>query len=84
MDGVWDASSSLNVKYVGVDLSEATIEGVMAGNRGNNAFTHTVEAESEAEAFRALGEEMDADSVWDYRVGKPKQVYTLPEDEDEA
>lgn len=82
MDGVWDDGGGLEVGYVGVDLSEAMIKRVIALNRDNNAFTHTVEAESETEAFRVLAEEMDADSVWDCRHGKPRKVYTLPEDED--
>lgn len=84
MDGVWNDGSGLNVEYVGVDLSEATIEGVVIGSRDYNAFTHTIEAESEAEAFRALGEEMDVDSVWDCQDDEPRQVYTRPEAEDGA
>lgn len=84
MDGVWDDGSGLNVGYVGVDLSEEMIEGVVAGNRDNNAFTHPVEAETEEEAFHALGEELDADSVWDCRDGGRRQVWTRPEDGDDA
>ncbi|MFD7661286.1 hypothetical protein [Streptomyces sp. NPDC059788] len=84
MDGVWEDGNGLNVEYVGVDLSEAMIEGVVAGNRDHNAFTHLVEAESEPEAFRALGQELDANSVWDCRDREPEQVYMRPEDEDDA
>ncbi|MEU9599762.1 hypothetical protein AB0E06_23480 [Streptomyces sp. NPDC048109] len=84
LDGVWDDGGGLDVQYLGVDLPEATITRAVALNRDNNAFTHTVEAESEAEAFRALAEELDADSVRDCRHGKPRQVYTLPEGEDDA
>lgn len=84
MDGVWDDGGGLEVEFVGVDLSEAAIEGVVRGNRDNNAFTSTVQAESEIEAFRALCEELSADSVWDCRKGKPRRVYTPPEDEDDA
>ncbi|WP_424863048.1 hypothetical protein [Streptomyces sp. MMS24-I29] len=84
MDGVWDDGSGLEVEYVGVDLSEAAIEGVVAGNRDNNAFTHTVEAESEVDAFQALGEELDAESVWDCQRGKPRRVFSQPEGEEDA
>ncbi|WP_326745356.1 hypothetical protein [Streptomyces sp. NBC_01760] len=82
MDGVWDDGSGLNVEYLGTDLSEATIEGVVAGNRDNNAFTHTVEADSEAEAFRFLGEELDADSVWDCQDGERRLMYRRQDEDD--
>ncbi|WP_434598182.1 hypothetical protein [Streptomyces sp. A5-4] len=81
LDGVWDDAGGLEVTYVGVDLSEATIEGVVAGNSDGNAFTDTVEAESESEAFRALAESLDAYSVWDCRGAKGRRVYTQPEDD---
>ncbi|MEU7155995.1 hypothetical protein AB0A98_06060 [Streptomyces chrestomyceticus] len=81
MDGVWDDGGGLNVGYVGVGLSEAAIEGVVAGNRDYNAFTHTVEAESEADAYQALGEELDADCVWDCRGGGRRRMHTMHEDE---
>ncbi|MEU7146994.1 hypothetical protein AB0B15_02980 [Streptomyces sp. NPDC045456] len=84
MDGVWDDGRRLNVGFVGEDLSEATVEGVVAGNRNCDAFTHTVEAESEAEAFRALAEELDADTVRDCRDGESREVYTRPGDEVDA
>ncbi|MGW0536331.1 hypothetical protein [Streptomyces sp. NPDC003032] len=84
MDGVWDDADGLEVTYVGVDLSEETIRGVVEGNSSNNAFTETVEAENEAEAFRALAESLDASSVWDCRGAKPQRVYTQPEDGDDA
>lgn len=84
MDGVWDDGGGLEVSYVGVDLTEETIEGVVAGNRDNNAFTDTVEAESESDAFRALAESLDAYHVWDCRGAKAVRVYTQPDEEDDA
>lgn len=84
MDGVWDDGNGLEVTYVGVDRSEAMIEGVVADNDDNNAFTHTVEADSVADAFRALGEEMDSYTVWDCRKTKARRVYTRPDGEDGA
>lgn len=84
MAGVWDDGGGLEVKYVGVGLPDATIEGLVAADSDSNAFTHTVESESEADAFRALAEELDADNVWDYRKAKPLRVYTRPDEEDDA
>ncbi|MFE7114922.1 hypothetical protein ACFU99_05790 [Streptomyces sp. NPDC057654] len=84
IDGVWNDANGLDVEFVGVDLSEVTIEGVVADNRSYDAFTHTVEAGSEAEAYRVLGQKMDADSVWDCRNNKRRRVYTQAEDKAEA
>ena len=84
MDGVWDDGGGLEVTYVGVDLSEEMIAGVVAGNSNNNAFTDTVEAETEKDAFRALADSLDAYSVWDCRGAKAQLVYTQPDEEDDA
>ncbi|WP_369042294.1 hypothetical protein [Streptomyces sp. Midd1] len=84
MDGVWNDAGSLEVSFVGVDLSEDTIEGVVAENRDSNAFTDTVEAETLSEAFQAMTEQMDAFSIWDCRGAEPRRVYTQPDEEDGA
>lgn len=73
-DGKWDGST-LVVELLEPDLSEDTIEGIVAGNRHPDAFTHSVEAESEEEAFRQLAEELDADRVVDDRDDMRVVVY---------
>ncbi|MDX3019997.1 hypothetical protein [Streptomyces acidiscabies] len=83
MAGIWDDGDDLEVDYVGVGLSETVIEGLVADSRGNIAFTHTTEAMSDNEAFRVLGDDLGADTVWDCRDGKRRKVYTQPEDEGE-
>lgn len=75
-DGKWDGSY-LVVELLETDLSEDVITGIVAGNRHPDAFTHTVEAESEQEAFRSLAEELDASYVLDDRDGERKTVYDV-------
>lgn len=67
LDGVWDDGGNLVVQFIGVDMTEDAIQGVVAGNRNNDAFTHTVTAGSEKEAFRELADELDAHRVYDGR-----------------
>lgn len=77
-DGIWDGSA-LVVELLETDLSEDTIKGIVAGNRHPDAFTHSVEAESEKEAFQQLAEELDADRVLDDRNDMREVVYDADE-----
>lgn len=79
MDGYWN-NSSLVIEFVGQDLSEEMIAGVVAGNRDEDAFTHTVEAGSEREAFRVVLEEItDAARILDGRGDVHRVVFDRDE-----
>lgn len=84
MEGVWDGGGGLEVEFVGLDMTDEMIKGVVAENRDANAFTHTVDRDSEAQAFQAVSEALGADRVRDCRGPKAKLMWEQPEPEDDA
>ncbi|MFJ3270948.1 hypothetical protein [Streptomyces sp. NPDC086776] len=74
LDGSW-SGGGLYIEYVGINLSDAEIRGVVAGNRDADAFTQDVQAATEHDAFRYLGMNTEATRIVDARNDPERVVF---------